>query len=387
MTALRASASLLSLIACTLPALSAEPQVRLVSAKPGDPPAVEVVGIDKAQLAAISEAKLTPAEWAKVARFVVDGGTPEEVAKRPSVAGAWSVTSTALRFEPEYPLAAGVKYRVFCDLSAAPRAKFKGDAFSLPVSIEKPPPGPRVAVTAVYPSASRLPENTLRLYIHFSGPVARGDVYSFVKLLRDDGTEVTGAFLELGEELWSTDGLRLTLLFDPGRVKRGLAPREIFGPILEDGQRYTFVIDPKWEDAEGRPLVAKVTKTFEAGPPDDQPVEPDHWKLVAPRAGSDTPLLVRLAKPHDHALLGHMMWVTDASGKKVEGTLSVGGGERVVSVTPKRPWARGDYKLVIDTQLEDVCGNRVGEPFEVDEFKPVTRKVETKTVARPFTVK
>jgi hypothetical protein len=34
-----------------------------------------------------------------------------------------------------------------------------------------------------------------------------------------------------------------------------------------------------------------------------------------------------------------------------------------------------------------VCGNRVGEPFEVDVFKPVTRKVETKTVERRFAVK
>ena len=61
--------------------------------------------------------------------------------------------------------------------------------------------------------------------------------------------------------------------------------------------------------------------------------------------------------------------------------------ERVVTFAPKRPWAKGDYKLVIDARLEDVCGNRVGEPFEVDVFKPVTRKIEAKTFERPFTVR
>ncbi|MCI0702075.1 MAG: hypothetical protein L0241_13410 [Planctomycetia bacterium] len=385
MTVLRASVILLSLF--TSSALGAEPAVKLVSPKAGDPPVVEITGIDKSHLKALAGAKLTPEEWAKVARFVVDSGSPEEIASRPSVAGAWAVAGDVLRFEPEYPLAPGVKYRVFCDLSATPRAKIKADAFTLSVFIPKPPPGPRVAVTAVYPSANRLPENTLRFYIHFSGPVTRGDVYSYVKLIRDDETEVTGAFLELGEELWSTDGLRLTLLFDPGRVKRGLAPREVFGPILEEGRRYTFVIDPKWEDTEGRPLLNKITRTFDVGPPDDSPVWPDQWKLVAPRPGGNSPLLIRLAKPHDHALLGRMMWVTDKSGKRIAGTFSVGGGDRVVSFTPKSPWTRGDYKLVIDARLEDVCGNRVGEPFEVDEFKPITVKPIEKTVERPFTVK
>ncbi|HVL12844.1 MAG TPA: hypothetical protein VM529_09770 [Gemmata sp.] len=50
-------------------------------------------------------------------------------------------------------------------------------------------------------------------------------------------------------------------------------------------------------------------------------------------------------------------------------------------------FARGDYKLVAQTRLEDVCGNRVGEPFEVDVFKPVTPKIEARTADRPFRVR
>jgi hypothetical protein len=386
MTALRASAIVLLLFALTLPAPGAEPPgVKLVSAKPGEPPVVEITGLDKTHLAALAGAKLTAEEWGKVARLVVDG-TSEELTRRPPVAGAWSVAGAVLRFEPLFPLVPGIKYRVFCDLGEVPRVKLKGEAFTLAVFIPKPPPGPRVGVTAVYPSASRLPENTLRLYIHFSGPVERGSVYKHLKLVRDDAVEVKRPFLELEQELWSEDGLRLTLLFDPGRVKRGLVPRQENGPILEEGHRFTFVIDENWPDLDGRPLLAPHKKTFDVLAPDDQPVWPEDWALVAPRARSDAPLLVRLAKPLDHALLGRMMWVTDAAGKNVDGVMSVGGGERVVSFAPRKPWTKGDYKLVIDAHLEDVCGNRVGEPFELDVLKPLPRP-GTKLTGRPFTVK
>lgn len=383
MTVLRASVIALSLFALAPPTRAAEPQVKLV----GNPPVVHVVGLSDTTLTALTKAKLSAAEWAKAARFVVDGGTPAELAARPSVAGDWSVTDAAVVFEPQFPLAPGVKYRALLDLAAAPRAKLTAAPVALAVFIPKPPPGPRVQVTGVYPTGNRLPENTLRLYVYFSGPVTRGDVYSRVKLTRDDGKAVDHPFVELVDELWSEDGLRLTLIFDPGRVKRGLTPREEHGPILEEGRGYTFELTADWKDGEGRPLLTTYKKTFTATAPDDQPVSPDDWALVAPRAGSDAPLTLRLAKPHDHALLGRMMWVVDADGKRVPGTVTVGGGERVVSFAPAKPWAKGNYKLLIDARLEDVCGNRVGEPFEVDVFKPIPVKPVVKVAERPFAVK
>jgi hypothetical protein len=379
------AASLLALFALALHAGAADPPaVKLVSPQTGT---TVVEGIDKPTLQAIAGAKLSAGDWPKVARLVVDSGTPEEVAKKPPVAGEWSVAGGALKFEPLFPLAPGGKYRVFLDLGAIPGANLKGTKHALGFSVPKPRPGPRVRITHVYPSADRLPENTLRLYVHFSGPVQRGDVYKRFELRRDDGKVAVRPFVELDEELWSSDGLRLTLLFDPGRVKQGLVPREELGPILEEGRRYTFTIDGDWPDAEGRPLVAGFKKTFAATAPDDDPVWPDQWKLVTPRAGSDAPLLVRLAKPLDRALLGRMLWVVDAKGDRVGGTLTVGGGERVVSFAPKKPWARGDYKLVIDDELEDVCGNRVGVPFEVDVFHPIPLRPKVKLTERAFAVK
>lgn len=312
---------------------------------------VRIEGLDKA----------TP-EVAKSCRLMVDG-TAEELAKRPAVAGVWSVAGKSLRFEPQFPLVPGVTYRITGDFG-------KPMTFSIP----KPLPGPPVSIAAVFPSANRLPENTLRFYVHFSGQMTRGDIYRKVKLLRDDGVEVKRPFLELDEELWSSDGLRVTMLFHPGRVKRELVPREEDGPILEEGRSYTLVFSREWKDAEGRPPVKEFRKTFRVGPPDESAIDMGTWSLMPPRAGSDAPLIIRLAKPLDRALLGSTISIVDSAGKPVPGETTVGGGERVVTFVPAAPWKRGSYRLVADPRLEDVCGNRVGEPFEVDSRRPPPKR-------------
>ena len=180
-------------------------------------------------------AKPTAKDWHPIFRVVVAGGTNAELLARPPLAGTYTLTETGVRFEPQFALVPGRN----TSRSARPPER---QAALASLRWPKPPPRPAGGVIAVYPSANRLPENTLRMYVHFSGPVARGNVYRHMKLVRDDGVEVRDPFLALEEELWSADGNRLTVLFHPGRVKRGLVPREEEGPILEDGRTYTFDI-------------------------------------------------------------------------------------------------------------------------------------------------
>jgi hypothetical protein len=378
----RISVCVTLVLAFTAPAVQAEerPTVKLVPANPGDLAAVEVSGLPKELMARVKAAKPTAKEWQSIFRVVVAGGSPEEVLARTAIAGTYTLTETGVRFEPQYPLVPGREYVAIIYTDP------KGKPDLTTVSLPKPPLGPRVSISGVYPSANRLPENTLRFYIHFSGPVARGDVYRHLKLVRDDGVEVKEPFLELPEELWANEGNRLTVFFHPGRVKRGLAPREEDGPILEEGHTYTLSISEKWEDTEGRPIVAGFKKTFTVGPPEDRAVDFENWSLVAPRARSDAPLIVKLSRPLDHALLGRWVWVADSSGKKVPGTLTVGGGERVVTFAPKQPWSKGEYRLVVDTRLEDACGNSVGKAFEVEETDQPAPKTDT-SAERKFIVR
>ena len=92
--------------------------------------------------------------------------------------------------------------------------------------------------------------------------MSRGEAYRHIRLLDGAGKPVDTPFLELDEELWLRDGTRFTLLFDPGRIKRGLKPREELGPVLEAGKSYQLVIDRDWLDAEGNPLKTEFRKTL-----------------------------------------------------------------------------------------------------------------------------
>ena len=94
-----------------------------------------------------------------------------------------------------------------------------------------PKAAPRAAtrIEQVYPSTDTLPANTLKLYIYFSAPMRRGEAWQHIRLLDEHGAPVELPFLEIDQELWDPTNTRLTVLFDPGRIKRGLVPLQRIG--------------------------------------------------------------------------------------------------------------------------------------------------------------
>jgi hypothetical protein len=344
---------------------------------------VDVVGLGPAQLATL--AALLPERWPSVFWLRVasaDGTTPPD---RPAIPGSYVVKDGVLRFLPHFPLERGVHYLAVFDpagVAGLAGTKVLREVLLLP----KRPRAQPTSVAHVYPTADRLPENQLKFYLHFTAPMSRGQVYDYIHLLGPGGKEVDLPFLELVEELWDRDGKRLTLLFDPGRIKRGLKPREEVGPALEEGKSYTLVIDRDWPDAEGEPLRQTYRKTFTAGPPDDVCPDPKTWQVKAPPAGTREKLVVTSPEPLDHALFQRLLQVTDAEGRPVAGQAEVMPGETTWEFTPREPWHAGTFRLVIDTWLEDLAGNHIGRPFEVDVFRTVQREVKSETVSLPFTV-
>ena len=80
--------------------------------------------------------------------------------------------------------------------------------------------------------------------------MSTGDNYRHIHLLDAAGKAVESPFLEIDQELWDPECRRFTLFIDPGRIKRGLKPREDLGPVLEEGKAgFTLVIDRAWADA------------------------------------------------------------------------------------------------------------------------------------------
>ena len=306
--------------------------------------------------------------------FTVSVGA--EARDLPPLTGTFTIDDGTLRFHPRFPLEAGLSYR----------AVLASPALAQVLEIPTSDSDPTTVVTHIYPTADVLPENQLKFYIHFSAPMSRGEAYQHVHLLDENDQPVEGVFLELGEELWDADQQRFTLLFDPGRVKRGLKPREELGPAIVEGRSYSLVVDGAWRDATRTPLNAGARKHFRVGPPDETPIDTAKWELAAPVASSRDPLLLRFGEPLDHSLLERVVRVIGPTGQRIAGTVATGDGEACWQFTPEQPWPAGNYQLTADTTLEDLAGNAIGRPFEVDEFDNVDEQIESKSVLLPFMV-
>jgi hypothetical protein len=60
--------------------------------------------------------------------------------------------------------------------------------------------------------------------------------------------------------------------------------------------------------------------------------------------------------------------------------------ERQWRFIPEQPWPETISTLKVDTALEDLAGNKVGRPFEVDLFERVSRRVQRDIVSIPLRV-
>jgi hypothetical protein len=301
-------------------------------------------------------------------------------ADAPPLLGDVARRGGSIAFFPKYPLREGLAYRARFDA----RALGGNGAIESVLRIPAPPADPVVRVAAVYPSADELPENLLKFYIQFTGPMSRGEAYQRVRLLDENGRTVPRPFLELGEELWNAEMTRFTLFFEPGRIKQGLVPRREMGLALTRGKTYTLEVDASWQDDRGRPLVETFRKTFTVTDPDARQPDPARWIIQPPAAGSLDPVVVRFDESLDHGMLQHVIAVRDAGGQTVSGKVAVSKKESRWSFTPAQEWPAGRHVLVVETILEDSAGNSIGRPFEVDLDQ--ASKVAPASVEIPFEV-
>ena len=219
--------------------------------------------------------------------------------------------------------------------ASAVAASFRLPSSSPAVYEESPP-----RVVGIYPSAERLPANLLRIYIVFSAPMSVGESRTRLRLVDEAGRTIDRAFLALGEELWDPSGRRLTVLFDPGRIKRGLRANLEMGPPLVEGRRYRLIVDAAWRNAHGRPLHEQYVKTFDAIAPRRARPDPGRWSILPPEGRTRTPLVVQFDEPLDRALLFTSVAVADERGDPVRGVIEVGAGEGEWSFTPGQPGSR-----------------------------------------------
>jgi hypothetical protein len=218
----------------------------------------------------------------------------------------------------------------------------------------------------IHPATDTVPENMLRWYLEFSAPMHRGDALNHLTLLDEKGRQVEGAFLDLSEELWDPSGTRLTVLFDPGRVKRGIRTNLESGRPLVAGHRYALRIDGGWRDRRARPLGAPTEKRFFATTADYRGPDPDGWSLRVPEIGTRDPLEIGFGEPLDHALATRLIAVIDGRGRPVEGEVSLDEAGTRWRLSPVNPWFGERYQIAVSAELEDLAGNRPGRAFDQD---------------------
>jgi hypothetical protein len=311
--------------------------------------------------------------WASV--FAVYTGSGDT----PPLLGSYSIEADSLIFRPSFPLAPGVQYRaVFHPSGGGALVEKIFDEPSRQVT-------PSARVEQVYPSTDVLPSNQLRLYVFFSASMSRGEAGLRIHMLDANGKVMPGVFLP-GEELWDPSFRRLTMTFDPGRIKRGLTSNEAMGPPIAEGKRYTLVIDRDWPDARGVAMAEGFRKTFRGGSAERNPPNPKQWRVIAPKAGTSQAFILNFPTPMNYPLLQRMLRVSGIQGN-VAGTVSIDKQETEWRFVPHEPWKTGDYQLIVDIALEDLAGNHLGQAFDIDVFQHVTEHIETKTISLPFVVR
>jgi len=298
----------------------------------------------------------------------------------PSLSGSRTLRSNELVFRPEFALGRGTKFIARFRLPGSKR--FIQSRFEVPKNAGKP----RASVAAVYPSADVLPENLLKFYLHFSHPMSRGDVYRHITLLDEEEIPVELPFLEIGEELWDPQQRRLTLLIDPGRVKRGVKPLEDIGPAMLKGKRYTLHVSREWQDGRGIRMVREFRKSFKVSSPDRSPVNPLAWRIITPQPKTREPLKLIFTESLDHALASRVIWIEDNQGDAIGGDVKLSKKETHWHFTPKKPWTEGRYHLRAELILEDLAGNSIGRPFEVDVFERVDDGLKEPAFGRAFVI-
>jgi len=283
--------------------------------------------------------------------------------------GTYTVENGQLTFRPRFPLSPDVTYV----------AAFGGSdpAAGLVLPASKRANAPATRVVAMYPSAATLPSNQLKLYLVFSAPMQSGEIWPKIHLVDQDGKPSYLPFVE--QELWNRDQTRLTLIFDPGRIKRGVKPNVDLGPVLEEGRRYKLILDRELKDGRGIPLEAAFQHEFAAGPAERRGVDLKLWKLSEPHAGTVEPLVIRFDRPLDYALLQDVFKIQGVSG-----SASLGAEEAQWHFQPDQPWKAGEYSLSIDMALEDLAGNRIGRPFDVDMLVSPAERITSQTASLTF---
>jgi len=301
----------------------------------------------------------------------------------PNVFGRYHVLKDGVRFIPHFPFERGLSYRASFDPRPLGRSELS-DVLTREFSLPREQSALPTEVKQIFPSSDRLPENLLRFYVCFSNSMQRGRVRAEISLLGPDGEPAPDTLYRAPVELWDRGMRCLTVLLDPGRLKRGVGPNRELGPPLKAGQRYTLTIGSGMLDLSDRSLRQSFHKSFLVTEAVREPITIAHWKILPPATKSQQPLAIKFPKPLDWALLRYAITITLEGGPPIFGRIAIDQDERQWSFTPTSPWVAGSYSVRVASCLEDVCGNGLVAAFDRPLRSSSDLTIETANCLIPF---
>jgi hypothetical protein len=362
-------------------------------ASAGDPAfgSVDLQNLSAGMVAQLRRADPSTAQWqSSFAVFVDQAGSPASALSPsenlPPILGQYQILPNGVRFTPRFPPLQGLKYHATADLSAVLGSLGPANRLSLAFSLPPAAVTASTVVDKVFPSGDVLPENLLRFYVFFSAPMQRGQARDQIVLLGPDGQPVSAAFFNAPTELWDPAMERLTVLLDPGRIKRGVGPNVELGPPLRQGDRYTLVIGTHMIDATGNRLRGTFAKSFRVAAANRKAIDPRQWIVTPPAGGTRQALALTFPAPLDQALLSRDIRIVGAGQKPVAGDIEIDQHETRWAFTPSAPWQAGLYHVEVGASLEDVSGNTIWAPFDVDERNSAASQSAQRQVRLPLTI-
>jgi hypothetical protein len=306
-----------------------------------------------------------PADLLKsIFRVTVAQAISAENENVPDVSGRYILSEDEVRFIPHFRFESYLKYRATFD----PRP-LGSDGIERPLTLDFVIPSDQRAraftrVTHIFPSCGLLPENLLRFYVCFSNSMQRGRALEEISLFDSDGQPVADALYRPPVELWDRTMRYLTVLLDPGRLKRWVGPNVELGPPLKAGQKYTFEIRSGMTDLYGRRLRESFRKDFLVGEPVREHIAVEDWKILRPQTDSREALVITFPHSLDWILLLRTITIRSADGSVIDGQIAVDECESRWSFAPTSSWVSGLYHIDVEPGLEDVCGNSINGPFD-----------------------
>lgn len=338
--------------------------------------------------------ELSLENWQKIIKVYPAQGPAGDYSVLPPMLGTISDFEGHFYFKPRFPFIRGQSYQLFLEVKKAygflnrqPPKGIKADYQQL-IIIPDPEQKKATFVEKIYPSTSHWPANQLKFYIYFSAPMRFGEAYKYIQLQDENGKVVEQAFLLEGQELWDAERKRLTIWFDPGRIKRGLIPNLKLGPPLEKGKKYSLIVNKEWKGLNGVKLNQSYVKEIMVQPADRELPKPAGWSVLSPSPGTLEPLKLLFDEPMDHALLNSSVVVVDENGQLLDGRIKTAQKEQEWYFYPNLPWKAATYKVRLSHDLEDLAGNNLIRLFDTDTDEPEIslNKESSPYIELPFNV-